>query len=270
MMVQRGIIVAIPTLNSAETLDRCIRSIKDNIPVKKLIVVDVGSTDDTIKIAKNHGASIVHEPGPLGKVTYLQATLSDDEWFVQISSDIEVYPDWWESVKMYMCDKNIALITVLPDIDIRPRTYAEYHKFCILKSGVSGCIWLLRRSVVIQCKDLLKNVHVHYDAVLENCIREKGMKIILVRKKLFHPFEMKLPPRFFKTGQSLRFQHGLSLWQFLRMLKLYGWTLKGWSDFAKYKSSIKWWLDIRLPICLLYWQLWTLGGYLAGSKRWKS
>ncbi len=60
MRDQHKICVVIPALNEARAIGRVL----DDIPgwVDEIVVADNGSTDDTPKVAAEHGARVVHEP----------------------------------------------------------------------------------------------------------------------------------------------------------------------------------------------------------------
>lgn len=59
--------VIIPVYNGAAVLGRCLRGIKaSTVQGFELIVVDNGSTDDSIQIAEQFRAKVVHCPGPSG------------------------------------------------------------------------------------------------------------------------------------------------------------------------------------------------------------
>ncbi|MGA3406405.1 MAG: glycosyltransferase, partial [Candidatus Bathyarchaeia archaeon] len=57
---------SIATKNSAKTIARCIMAIRESIPIGRIVVVDGGSTDDTIAIAKSLGAEVRVNRGLLG------------------------------------------------------------------------------------------------------------------------------------------------------------------------------------------------------------
>jgi len=57
-----SIAVVIPTLNEAELIGQCLRSLKNRTGLKEVIVADGGSTDETRNIALNAGAIFVESP----------------------------------------------------------------------------------------------------------------------------------------------------------------------------------------------------------------
>ena len=61
----RTLSVIVPTLNEADKLTRCITSLKARRNVTEIIVADGGSTDDTVKLALDLGATVVC--GPKGR-----------------------------------------------------------------------------------------------------------------------------------------------------------------------------------------------------------
>jgi rSAM/selenodomain-associated transferase 2 len=57
--IPRTLSVIVPTLNESATLARCIRSLKGRRNVPEIIVADGGSTDATVKLALDLGATVV-------------------------------------------------------------------------------------------------------------------------------------------------------------------------------------------------------------------
>ena len=93
-----NISVVIHTLNSSKYIRQCLESVQG---FGEIIICDMYSTDDTLSIAKEYGATIVmHEPGggipePARSFAVRQAAL---EWVLVVDSD-EVIP---EALKNYL------------------------------------------------------------------------------------------------------------------------------------------------------------------------
>ena len=59
--------VVIPTKNCADDLRRCLESLKRQTVPVHVIVVDANSVDDTVKVAREYGCTVLFEPGNLPK-----------------------------------------------------------------------------------------------------------------------------------------------------------------------------------------------------------
>ncbi len=93
-----AISVLIRTYNSARTLDRVLAGLKLKGD-EEYLVVDSGSTDSTLAIAKNHGAKIVRAEGPFNysKSLNLGFRAASSPWVLVLSShSIPVVPDLME------------------------------------------------------------------------------------------------------------------------------------------------------------------------------
>jgi glycosyltransferase involved in cell wall biosynthesis len=58
----KSLLVILPTLNEALSISETVRSIRNEVPNCDILVVDNGSTDDTVKIASEMGLRVAHEP----------------------------------------------------------------------------------------------------------------------------------------------------------------------------------------------------------------
>jgi glycosyltransferase involved in cell wall biosynthesis len=78
----------IPTLNEAKNLRKCLDAIPN---VKEVYVVDSGSTDDTLKIAKSHNVSIIkfnwNGKFPKKRNWFLDNVTISAEWVLFIDAD---------------------------------------------------------------------------------------------------------------------------------------------------------------------------------------
>lgn len=107
-----SISIIIPTLNEERNLPRCLAAIaSQNYPKEKLevIVVDNGSTDCTVKIARAAGAVVLHnevKDAEVSKMAGLRAARSD--FFIYLDADIELAtPDALSLLVEPLCDDTI-------------------------------------------------------------------------------------------------------------------------------------------------------------------
>lgn len=85
--------VIILTQNEARHLERCLASVKDF--ASHVLVVDSGSTDDTVEIAERLGAKVIHNPW-LNHATQFNFALDqlpeDADWVFRLDADEVVTP----------------------------------------------------------------------------------------------------------------------------------------------------------------------------------
>ena len=96
--------VLISTLNSSRTLKNCLDSVLREIPINRIIIVDMGSTDDTMNIAKQYKEVdfyINKELRDVGESRSYSFTLVKTTWFFQIDSDIVLKPGWYLEMIKY-------------------------------------------------------------------------------------------------------------------------------------------------------------------------
>lgn len=77
------------TLNEQSNLDRCLTSIKGL--VDEIVVVDSGSTDETVLIAKKHGAKVVtHHFSNFADQKNYAMNQASGEWVLSVDADEEI------------------------------------------------------------------------------------------------------------------------------------------------------------------------------------
>ncbi|RLE41359.1 hypothetical protein DRJ19_06075 [Candidatus Woesearchaeota archaeon] len=86
----------IPTLNSGRTLEKCLESIfKQEYPNIEVIIIDGGSVDNTVKIAKKYNTKILRVRGPLGVARQVGVVNSSGELIANWDSDVYIpYRRW--------------------------------------------------------------------------------------------------------------------------------------------------------------------------------
>ena len=90
--VARELSVVVPTRNAGRLLDDCLASIARQRP-REVIVVDGLSSDDTVDIARRHGATVLSDDGRgLPAARLLGAEAASGRWVALVDADV-VLPD---------------------------------------------------------------------------------------------------------------------------------------------------------------------------------
>ncbi len=96
--------IIIRTRNSSEFLKQCLDSIFAEIPVRKVIIIDGGSTDETIKIASQYQEVEIYVKPELnlGQATQFGFNVAKADWVAVIDSDIVLKRGWFKEMSKYM------------------------------------------------------------------------------------------------------------------------------------------------------------------------
>jgi glycosyltransferase involved in cell wall biosynthesis len=206
--------VTIATLNSAPTIEKCVQSILANIPVRSLLVVDGASSDRTLDILKRYRVKVIEERALLGWTRYLQARNCETEWIAYFDSDVYAYDSWWKNVSSYAEQPDVGMILGFADAPVNELPiYDAYLKHRAKNEGtVAFSNTLIRRRLVLECRDELRGAHAGEDDIVAAHVRASGFKIITIPKSLcYHdrdPFKTH-PQVYFRSGQSARMKYGL-------------------------------------------------------------
>lgn len=179
--------VVMLTKNSEHLLDECLKSIYENVPVKRLIIIDGFSTDNTLKIIekfnrKYGNVEIIKEEGSRAKARQRGIEEVKTEWFMFADSDVILCKDWFKKAEKYV-DNDVGAIWGL-NIDIIPnvknklflKSLALIARECFnLRGGMHDT--LIRRELV---KDIQipEQLHAYEDAYIVNWIKKKNWKVI--------------------------------------------------------------------------------------------
>ncbi|MCI4319333.1 MAG: glycosyltransferase [Thermoplasmata archaeon] len=88
--------VLVRTFNSAPGLRACLQSIRERVPVARLIVVDRNSTDATVPIAREFGAEVQFEERGLGEATNRALAAATTDRVLFVDSDVTIVrPDFY-------------------------------------------------------------------------------------------------------------------------------------------------------------------------------
>ena len=141
--------VIIPTLNEADNIVACLRSIRDQAVAAEIVVVDGGSSDETVRLAEPLATVI---PGPRGRARQMNlgASHATGDVFVFLHADSRLHPAALAYLDHIMRDPRVVggTFTLWFDTDHRVlRFFAWMTHFTVgfLRYGDQGII--VRRTV---------------------------------------------------------------------------------------------------------------------------
>lgn len=253
--------MTVATKDSARTIARCIRTIRDNVPFREIIVVDGGSSDETVRIARSLGAKVKVSTGLLGSVRYFQAQQCSTEWIAIVDSDVYLYPAWWTEVSRYIKEPDVGMVLAIGDSPMnRFRIYGDYSAHIAHRFGSAAFSnTLVRRKLILSCRELTNRVHAGEDTIFARYLRRIGKRIITVQRRLvYHDKNIvdEHPRAFLRWGESLRMSGGVyGARELAKTLKN---NLRNWWIFTRDTRT----LSFRLLAFLVYLWFWSLVGYV--------
>jgi glycosyltransferase involved in cell wall biosynthesis len=179
--------VVMLTKNSEHLLNECLESIYENVPVKRLIVIDGFSTDNTLKIMekfdrKYRNVKIIMEQGTRAKARERGIAEAETDWFMFADSDVILCKDWFTKAEKYI-NKDVGAIWGL-NVDFIPNVKNKLFMKSLLlvarecfnlRGGMHDT--LIRRELVKDIK-IPEQLHAYEDAYIVNWIKKKNWKVI--------------------------------------------------------------------------------------------
>jgi glycosyltransferase involved in cell wall biosynthesis len=184
----RPIDIVMLTMNSERLLRECVKSIYDNLPVSRLIIVDGLSTDNTVEILndlnKKYGnIEIITEKGSRAKAREAGIKKVRTNWFMFVDSDVILCEDWFQKAKKHMTKDVGAVWGLNVDVvgKVRNRLFLKSLGFVAkevfkLRGGMHDT--LIRRELVENIR-IPGRLHAYEDAYIINWIKKKGYKTVI-------------------------------------------------------------------------------------------
>ncbi len=96
--------VIIPTLNAADLLAQCLRALVATALRPEVLVVDGGSTDDTVAVAASRGIAVIASPLGRGRQLAKGADASDADWLMFLHADTVLEAGWDRALAAVITD----------------------------------------------------------------------------------------------------------------------------------------------------------------------
>lgn len=177
--------VVIITKNSESMLKECLKSIYNNVPVNRVIIIDGYSTDRTLEIVqefqKKHGnVLLLQDRGTRATARQKGINHVETEWFLFVDSDAVLCKDWFRKAEKYLGPDVGAVWGIEVWSTIRNPLVLKLflwitRKIFDIRGGTHDT---LIRTAVVKDIEIPKVLHVFEDAYIKDWITQKGYKLI--------------------------------------------------------------------------------------------
>jgi len=187
--------VVLLTKNSLKPcLPDCVKSIYENIPINRLIVVDGGSTDGTLEFLEKMPNVEIIDDSKGNRATARQKDIEavETEWHLHVDSDVILCKGWFTKASKYISDDVGAIWGVA--IPIEPYTFnivyamSKFYRMPIREMFVrqmcsERCMThnTLFRSELLKDIKIPKDLRIWEDDYIGRWVLKKGYKFLKVK-----------------------------------------------------------------------------------------
>ena len=177
--------VVILTKNSERWLSRCLESVYENVPVKRLIVIDGYSTDGTLEVLGEFNRAygnveVIAQNGSRGEARTRGIREVKTDWFMFVDSDVVLCKDWFKKAKRYAASDVGAVWGIEVWSTIRSPSMLKLFLWITRKifDARGGTHDTLVRLDSVRDMQIPAKLHVFEDAYIKDWITEKGYRVI--------------------------------------------------------------------------------------------
>jgi len=184
-IVNMRVDVVLITKNSERLLNECLKSVYENVPVNRLIVVDGYSTDRTLEIVrqfqKKHGnVLVIQDKGTRATARQKGINQVKTEWFMFVDSDAVLCKDWFKRAETHLGENvgavwGIEVWSTIKNPVVLKLFLLVTRKIFDLRGGTHDT---LIRTELVKDIEIPKVLHVFEDAYIKDWIMRKGYKLI--------------------------------------------------------------------------------------------
>jgi len=192
----------ITTLDCAKDLELLLRSIiAQEYPSLEIVVVDQGSKDETVEIARNFGAKVFLRKGPLGIARRVGVENSNGEIIGLLDSDVIIPHKLWlrKAVQKFIEDDKISTVWPLNRPQRGQSIFQELYALFSLyimrerykkgKGVCGGSNSLFRKKYILEVGNFTPTIHWASDFEIASKLSQKGYKVIMHEDMLIHNYK---------------------------------------------------------------------------------
>ncbi len=171
--------VVIPTLNEEKMLGRCLDSLCYQLDRgDEVVIIDGGSTDSTIEIARKYGCRTVHVgPSTLGEARHIGTKLAKNSIVLNTDADVVFSQKFVDRLKDHYADDEVVAVSGLW-LDGKNRLLGNFTcKVLENAFGYADCIISYRKSAYERVGGYPLNVNFGEQFILWNRLRGYGKTV---------------------------------------------------------------------------------------------
>jgi len=179
--------------NEKGIFDLCLQSLKKNVPISNLIVVDAFSTDGTLKCIRKYfdDVKIIQSFALRGKARQIGITHVQTEFFMFVDDDVVLCENWFEkAIKLFQDPKVGAVwgVDIPRNVHLlnRAKLMAKVRRLTIPQILIrnfkirGGTHDILIRTNLVKDIAIPVDLHIYEDTYIKEYIESKGYKVLPV------------------------------------------------------------------------------------------